>query len=146
MAYRTRNITVRACPFMAHTSFYNEELIRSLSMKHTDRYDLYGSYEPQHTLPCCYNEMHAPYVLRIRTVSNADGLMDRWIRQLLLTVPKSAAVLNMEGHITTARETHIISFLFSLCRAQSYSLLCQQPPCLSNVHFCEQPRFVYHLF
>ena len=145
MAYRTRNITVGTCPFMAHTRFYYEELIRSVSMKHTDRYDLYRSYKLQHTFPCCYNEIHAPYVLRIRTVSNADGLTDRRIPQLLLTVPKSAAVLNMEKHITTARETHI-SFLFSLCRAQSYSLLCQQPPCLSNIFFCEQPRFVYHLF
>ena len=48
----------------------------------------------------------------------------------------------MERHLTTARETRIILFLFSLCRAQSYSLLFQQPPYLSNVYFCEQPRFV----
>ena len=49
MAYRTRNITVGAClfRFMAYIySSYNEELIRSVSIKHTDRYDSYGPYEP----------------------------------------------------------------------------------------------------
>ena len=53
-------------------SLYNEELIRSVSIKQvtirTDRTNR------QHTVPRCHNEMHAPYVLKIRTVSNSDDL------------------------------------------------------------------------
>ena len=45
----------------------------------------------------CNNEIHVPYVLRIRTVSNADGLTNRTIRQLLLMVRNSAAALDMTG-------------------------------------------------
>ena len=45
----------------------------------------------------CNNEIHVPYVLRIRTVSNADGSTNRTIRQLLLMVRNSAAALDMTG-------------------------------------------------
>ena len=61
MVYRTGNITFVACLlwFMAYKeyycwsvlvslyrlcSLYNDELIRSVSIKHTDRYDSHGSY------------------------------------------------------------------------------------------------------
>ena len=40
--------------------------------------------------------MSTPYVLIIRTVSDADGCTERTIRQLLLTVRNSAAVLDSE--------------------------------------------------
>ena len=86
MDYRTRNITFVACIVVYGLQneeyycwsvlvslyglyiSYNAELIRSVSIKHTDRTN------KQHTVPWCHNEMHAPYVLRIRTVSNSDGL------------------------------------------------------------------------
>ena len=70
MAYRTRNITFVACLlcFMAYKEYYcwsvvvslyglygscNEELIRSVSIKHTDRYDLYESYGPYEPTKHC---------------------------------------------------------------------------------------------
>ena len=54
MAHRTRDVTFergillfeRACFAFYILSLYNEELIRSVSMKHTDGYDPDGSYEP----------------------------------------------------------------------------------------------------
>ena len=39
--------------------------------------------------------MHASYVLRIRTVSNADGLYGVYDLSTALTVPNSAEVLGM---------------------------------------------------
>ena len=79
MAYRTRNITVGVCLFcfMAYVAYYNKELIRSVSIKHTDR--------TNHNTPC-------PDVIMRRTLRMCSeyGLLamlmvctERTIRQLL---------------------------------------------------------------
>ena len=73
----------------AHRQPSNEELIRSVSIKHTDRYDSYDRTDRtnlQHTLPLCHNEMHAPYVLRIRTVSISDGLYGAYDSSTALSI------------------------------------------------------------
>ena len=109
MAYRTRDVTFergillfeRACFAFYILSLYNEELIRSVSMKHTDGYDPDGSYEPSaycntlcpEAIMRCTLRMCSEYgLLTMLTVCT-----ERMIRQLLLTVPNSAAVVDMIG-------------------------------------------------
>ena len=79
MAYRTRNITVGAClfRFIAYVAYITTNRYgpyQSSTLTVTIRTDRTERMNRQHTVPWCHNEMHALYVLRIRTVSNYDGL------------------------------------------------------------------------
>ena len=63
--------------FTPYIAYITKKLIRSVSIKHTDRCDCTDRTDRtnrQHTVPWCHNEMRALHVLRIRTVSNSDGL------------------------------------------------------------------------
>ena len=61
-------------------SLYNEEIIRSVLIKQTDRTNR------QRTVPWCHNEMHTPYLLGIRTVSNSDGLYEAYDPSTALSI------------------------------------------------------------
>ena len=101
MVYRTRNITfgvclswfLRLCWFMVYRTreYYSwgAPLLPCGS---------YGSNESYRIVPWCNNEMHAPYVLRTRTVSNAHGLYGVYDRSTALYGESpNAAVSEMTG-------------------------------------------------
>ena len=56
-------------------------------IRYTLRIGPYGSNEPLRIVLSCNNEMHAPYVLSIRTVSNSDGLGRTYGLLTALNVP-----------------------------------------------------------
>ena len=89
MAYRTRNITLSLYGLY---SLYDKKLIRSVTIKHTDRSDRTN----RKTLcPGVIMRFHPPYVLRIRTDSNADGFYGVYDPLTALNGRNRAAVLDM---------------------------------------------------
>ena len=75
--------------FTPYIAYITKKLIRSVSIKHTDRCDCTDRTDRtnrQHTVPWCHNEMRALHVLRIRTVSNSDGLYGAYYPSSALSI------------------------------------------------------------